>query len=91
MAVGAACSFMIHTFCILSYYGAAYFANYVEYALIVVHGVLEIDGGVVVALSIGKIAFLELYDLAHQRMVEMMAKIRIVGIEVSHIYLEFFL
>ncbi len=63
---------------------AADFAYDVEHSLIVVHGILKVEGRVVIFLGIGIVTLLERNNLLHQRMGQMMLEVGIVCIEISH-------
>ena len=87
---------MVHVFGIVGDGGAAEFADDFKDFVIVVHGILEIVGRVVVLVGFGIVAFFQGDYFLHQRMAQVMLKVWIVSIKVSHnlesgAYLEFFL
>ena len=81
---------MVHAFGVVGYGGAAEVAHDFKHAVVVVHRVLEVEGGIVEFLSFGEITFFESYNLLHQRMLEMELQIGIVCIKISHCVKLFF-
>ena len=75
---------MVDALGILGDESATEFAYYFEHALVVVHGVVEVEWCVVKLLGVGKVALFEFNDFAHQRVCEVMAQIGVVCIKVSH-------
>ena len=67
----------------------AHLADDVQHALIGVHRVLEVEGSVVEFLALGIVALAQCYDLLHQRMTQVILERFIVGIKVSHFFIEF--
>ena len=70
---------------------AAYIANDFENFLVIVHSVVEVGGRIVEFFGIGVVAFAQLDNLAHQRVIEVMLKTWVVCIEISHCLLGVFL
>ena len=59
-------------------------ASDLEHTLIVLDGVLEIDGRILIFIFVGEVALLELYYALHFRVIKIEIVLRMVSIKVSH-------
>lgn len=83
-AVGAGSALVVDALGVGSDGVAANFADDFEYLLIVVHSIPEVLGSIVEFFGFGVVPFLQGHDFLHQGMMQMVAQIGIVCIEVSH-------
>ena len=59
-------------------------ASDLEHTLIVLDGVLEVDGRILIFIFVGEVALLELYYALHFRVIKIEIVLRMVSIKVSH-------
>ncbi len=94
MSIGTGSALVVDTFGVFSDKASAKVAYDFKNLVIIVHGVLEVEGRIVKLFGVGVVAFFKFDNLPHERVIQMMSEIGIVSIEICHIcqvYLEFFL
>ena len=59
-------------------------ARDLKHTLVVLDGVLEVDGSFGKILGVGVVLFFQIYDSLHQRMIEIESNLRMIGIIICH-------
>ena len=63
-------------------------ASDVEHAFIVLDSIVEVDGCILIFIFVGEVALFELYHALHFRMIQIKIILWMVGIIVSHFFIE---